>query len=79
VADLIVLGNHWGADRTPKRVIAPGQRREWRKRRFRKTYFRSVIDVIEVEDNVIRIKGDKDLLEKAIWRAAPMTTGVRGR
>ena len=25
-----------------------------------------MIDVIEVDDNVIRIKGEKDLLEKAI-------------
>jgi site-specific DNA recombinase len=33
---------------------------------FRKAYLQSVIDVIEVDDNVIRIKGDKDLLEKAI-------------
>jgi hypothetical protein len=31
---------------------------------FRKAYLQSLIDVIEVDDNVIRIKGDKDLLEK---------------
>jgi len=33
---------------------------------FRKAYLQSLIDVIEVDDNVIRIKGDKDLLEKAV-------------
>ena len=30
---------------------------------FRKAYLQSLIDV---DDNVIRIKGDKDLLEKAV-------------
>ena len=33
---------------------------------FRKAYLQSLIDVIEVDDNVVRIKGDKDLLEKAV-------------
>ena len=33
---------------------------------FRKAYLRSVIDVIEVDDRQIRIKGSKDMLEKAV-------------
>jgi len=33
---------------------------------FRKAYLQSLIDVVEVDDNVVRIKGDKDLLEKAV-------------
>jgi hypothetical protein len=33
---------------------------------FRKAYFQSLIDVIEVDDHQIRIKGNKDLLEKAV-------------
>jgi site-specific DNA recombinase len=33
---------------------------------FRKAYLRSLIDVIEVDDHRIRIKGSKDLLEKAV-------------
>jgi site-specific DNA recombinase len=33
---------------------------------FRKAYLRSLIDVIEVDDHQIRIKGSKDLLEKAV-------------
>jgi site-specific DNA recombinase len=33
---------------------------------FRKAYLRSLIDVIEVDDHQIRIKGSKDVLEKAV-------------
>jgi hypothetical protein len=33
---------------------------------FRKAYLQSLIDVIEVDDHQIRIKGSKDLLEKAV-------------
>ncbi|HTV31288.1 MAG TPA: recombinase family protein [Xanthobacteraceae bacterium] len=33
---------------------------------FRKAYLQSLIDVIEVDDQQVRIKGSKDLLEKAV-------------
>jgi site-specific DNA recombinase len=33
---------------------------------FRKAYLQSLIDVIEVDDDQVRIKGSKDLLEKAV-------------
>jgi site-specific DNA recombinase len=33
---------------------------------FRKAYLQSLIDVIEVDDHQIRIKGSEDLLEKAV-------------
>lgn len=33
---------------------------------FRKAYLRSLIDVIEVDDTVFRIKGSKDVLERAV-------------
>jgi site-specific DNA recombinase len=33
---------------------------------FRKAYLRSLIDIIEVDEHQIRIKGSKDLLEKAV-------------
>ena len=33
---------------------------------FRKAYLQSLIDVIEVDDHQIRIKGSKDVLEKAV-------------
>jgi hypothetical protein len=33
---------------------------------FRKAYSQSLIEVIEVDDHLIRIKGSKDLLEKAV-------------
>jgi site-specific DNA recombinase len=53
---------------------------------FRKAYLQSLIDVIEVDDKVIRIKGDKDLLEKAILarksggdRGSQMSTGWRSQ
>ena len=33
---------------------------------FRKAYLRSLIDVIEVDDEQVRIKGSKDVLERAV-------------
>ena len=33
---------------------------------FRKAYLQSIIDVVEVDDHQIRIKGSKDVLERAI-------------
>ena len=33
---------------------------------FRKAYMQSLIDVIVVDDRQIRIKGSKDVLEKAV-------------
>ena len=33
---------------------------------FRKAYLQALINVIEVDDDQIRIKGSKDLLEKAV-------------
>ena len=33
---------------------------------FRKAYLRSLIDVIEVDDAQVRIKGSRDVLEKAV-------------
>jgi site-specific DNA recombinase len=38
---------------------------------FRKAYLRSLIDVIEVDDAHIRIKGSKDVLEKAVFATRP--------
>jgi site-specific DNA recombinase len=33
---------------------------------FRKAYLRSLVDVIEVDDRQVRIKGSKDVLERAV-------------
>jgi site-specific DNA recombinase len=33
---------------------------------FRKAYLRSLIDVIEIDDHQVRIKGSKELLEKTV-------------
>jgi site-specific DNA recombinase len=33
---------------------------------FRKAYLRSLIDVIEVDDHQVRVRGNKDLLEMAV-------------
>jgi site-specific DNA recombinase len=38
---------------------------------FRKAYLRALVDVIEVDDHQIRIKGSKELLEKAVLEADP--------
>jgi site-specific DNA recombinase len=53
---------------------------------FRKAYIRSVVDVVEVDDTRIRIKGRKDLLEKAVLasqgnqaRCSQMSTRWRAR
>src|SRR5215467_11518375 len=42
---------------------------------FRKAYLRSLIDVIEVDDHQVRIKGRKDLLEKAVLASQDGQTG----
>ncbi len=42
--------------------------------RFRKAYLQSLIDVIEVDDDQIRIKGSKDVLERAVL--ATRTSGT---
>jgi site-specific DNA recombinase len=42
---------------------------------FRKAYMRAVVDVIEVDDHQVRIKGNKELLERAVL--ASQTTGAR--
>ena len=53
---------------------------------FRKAYLRSLIDVIEVGDAQVRIKGSKDVLERAVVASRPeaelrsqMTTNWRTR
>jgi hypothetical protein len=38
---------------------------------FRKAYLRLLIDVIEVDDAQIRIKGSKDVLERAVLASRP--------
>ena len=40
---------------------------------FRKAYLRTLIDVIEVDDKQIRIKGSKDELERAVLASRPGT------
>jgi hypothetical protein len=40
---------------------------------FRKAYLRSMIDVIEVDDTQIRIKGSRDVLERAVLASRPGT------
>jgi site-specific DNA recombinase len=42
---------------------------------FRKAYMRAVVDLIEVDDHQVRIKGNKELLERAVL--ASRTTGPR--
>ncbi len=46
---------------------------------FRKIYIRSVVERIEVGDEVIRIVGDKATLEEAIAGRATVSGGVRRR
>ena len=53
---------------------------------FRKAYLQSLIDVIEVDDTQIRIKGSKDVLERAVLATrngtipgSQMSTGWRTR
>jgi site-specific DNA recombinase len=38
---------------------------------FRKAYLRSLVDVIEIDDTRIRIKGNKDELERAVLASRP--------
>jgi hypothetical protein len=33
---------------------------------FRKAYLQSLIDVVEVDDNQVRVKGSKEVLERAV-------------
>jgi site-specific DNA recombinase len=40
---------------------------------FRKAYLRSLIDVIEVDDEQVRIKGSKDVLERAVLAGGSVT------
>jgi site-specific DNA recombinase len=42
---------------------------------FRKAYLQSLIDVIEVDDHQIRIKGSKDVLERAVISAQSDRSG----
>jgi hypothetical protein len=42
---------------------------------FRKAYLQSLIDVIEVDDAQIRIKGSKDVLERAILAGGTGSVG----
>jgi hypothetical protein len=42
---------------------------------FRKTYLQALINVIEVDDNQVRIMGSKDLLEKAVLASQQDQTG----
>jgi site-specific DNA recombinase len=53
---------------------------------FRKAYLRSIVDVVEVDDHQIRIKGSKDVLERAVLAGhaadesgSQMNTGWRAR
>jgi hypothetical protein len=53
---------------------------------FRKAYLQALIDVIEVDDHRVRIKGSKDVLEKAVLtsqtgetRCSQMSTKWRAR
>jgi hypothetical protein len=43
---------------------------------FRKAYLQSLIDVVEVDDHQIRVKGSKDVLERAVL--ASQTAGGSG-
>ena len=42
---------------------------------FRKAYLQSLIDVIEVDDAQIRIKGSKDVLERAVLASGTGSVG----
>jgi site-specific DNA recombinase len=53
---------------------------------FRKAYLQALIDVVEVDDNQVRIKGAKDVLEKAViasqsagFSCSQMSTNWRAR
>ena len=45
---------------------------------FRRSYLRSIIETVEVGDNVIRIRGSKTSLEQAVTSGDGMGKGVRG-
>jgi len=42
---------------------------------FRKAYLQSLIDVVEVDDTQIRIKGSKDVLERAVLAGGTGSVG----
>ena len=42
---------------------------------FRKAYLQALVDVIEVDDHRVRIKGSKDVLEKAVLASRTGETG----
>ena len=44
---------------------------------FRKAYLQSLIDVVEVDDHQIRIKGSKDVLERAVLAGRSDHVSVR--
>lgn len=44
---------------------------------FRKAYLQSIIDVVEVDDAQICIKGSTHVLEQAVLASRTCTTGVR--
>jgi site-specific DNA recombinase len=45
---------------------------------FRRAYLRSIIEGIEVDDNVIRIHGSRTSLEQAVIAKEQIGKGVRG-
>jgi hypothetical protein len=46
---------------------------------FRRAYLQSLVDVIEVDDRQIRIKGSKELLERVVLACQTGRLGVRRR
>ena len=42
---------------------------------FRKAYLQSLIDVIEVDDNQVRVKGSKEVLERAVLAGQAVEPG----
>ena len=42
---------------------------------FRKAYLQSIIDVVEVDDHQIRIKGSRDVLERAVLAGQAAESG----
>jgi site-specific DNA recombinase len=42
---------------------------------FRKAYLQSLIDVVEVDDHQVRVKGSKEVLERAVLAAQAAEPG----
>ena len=42
---------------------------------FRKAYLQSLIDIVEVDDNQIRVKGSKEALERAVLAGQATESG----